>query len=356
MAKRKGLGRGLGALIPTEAPAGKEPKTATKTSEIEGNSSGLRSVKVNTITPNPKQPRSTFVEEKLQELADSIKEHGLIQPLIVSEYKKGNYHLIAGERRWRASQRAGLEEVLVVVREASPQEMLELAIIENVQRDDLNAVEEAMAYQQLMDEFNLTQLEVSKKMGKARSTVANLLRLIELPASVQQAVVDGKITGRHAREMLRLESANDMKAVLDSIINLDLNVRQESDLIDLILKNPFLTVKNAALDGKISYQHAHEILRLESEEDMRLLLTSIINLDMNLNQTIDHVDKKLAGKKNAPREQKRLPAELNAAQEKFRQHLGMKVDIAGNNKKGKIVIHYDSGEDLNTIYEHFINE
>ena len=298
MAKRKGLGRGLGALIPTEAPAGKEPKTATKKPTIEANSGGLRTVKVSTITPNPKQPRSTFVEEKLQELADSIKEHGLIQPLIVSEYKKGNYHLIAGERRWRASQRAGLDEVLVVVREASPQEMLELAIIENVQRDDLNAVEEAMAYQQLMDEFNLTQLEVSKKMGKARSTVANLLRLIELPASVQQAVVDGKITGRHAREMLRLESVDDTAAVLASIINLDLNVRQTTHLID---------------------------------------------------QT-------LAGKKNAPRQQKRLPAELNAAQEKFRQHLGMKVDIAGSNKKGKIVIHYDSGEDLNTIYEHFINE
>lgn len=298
MAKRKGLGRGLGALIPTEAPAGKETKTATKEMVVEANTGGLRTVKVSTITPNPKQPRSTFVEEKLQELADSIKEHGLIQPLIVSEYKKGSYHLIAGERRWRASQRAGLEEVIVVVREASPQEMLELAIIENVQRDDLNAVEEAMAYQQLMDEFNLTQLEVSKKMGKARSTVANLLRLIELPAAVQQAVVDSKISGRHAREMLRLESDDDSAAVLASVINLDLNVRQTTHLID---------------------------------------------------QT-------LAGKKNAPRQQKRLPAELNAAQEKFRQHLGMKVDIAGNDKKGKIVIHYDSGEDLNTIYEHFINE
>lgn len=297
MAKRKGLGRGLGALIPTEAPA--EKQTSNTTKEVVGvNTGGLRTVKVSAITPNPKQPRSTFVEEKLLELADSIKEHGLIQPLIVSEYTIGQYHLIAGERRWRASQLAGLDEILVVVRQASPQEMLELAIIENVQRDDLNAVEEAMAYQQLMEEFNLTQLEVSKKMGKARSTVANLLRLIELPPSVQQAVVDGKITGRHAREMLRLESADDIAAVLASIINLDLNVRQ----------------------------------------------------------TISLIDQTLAGKKNAPRKQKRLMPELNDAQEKFRQHLGMKVDIAGNDKKGKIVIYYDSGEDLNTIYEHFINQ
>ncbi|MFT5196932.1 MAG: ParB family chromosome partitioning protein [Candidatus Promineifilaceae bacterium] len=294
MAKRKGLGRGLGALIPTEAPADTQPTDATPTT----NKNGLRSVLVSSIIPNPKQPRSTFVEEKLQELADSIKEHGLIQPLIVSEYKQGHYHLIAGERRWRASQRAGLEEVLVVVREASPQEMLELAIIENVQRDDLNALEEAMAYHQLMQEFNLTQIEVSKKMGKARSTVANLLRLIELPALVQQAVVDGKISGRHARELLRLESNDDITYVLASIINSDLNVAKTINLIDTIL----------------------------------------------------------AGKKTTPKEKPQLAPELNDVQQQFRQHLGMKVDIAGSNKKGKIVIHYDSGEDLNTIYEHFISE
>ncbi|MFK7803563.1 MAG: ParB/RepB/Spo0J family partition protein [Anaerolineae bacterium] len=298
MAKRKGLGRGLGALIPTEAPAGKETNTATKQSAIEANTGGLRTVKVSTITPNPKQPRSTFVEEKLQELADSIKEHGLIQPLIVSEYKKGSYHLIAGERRWRASQRAGLDEVLVVVREASPQQMLELAIIENVQRDDLNAVEEAMAYQQLMDEFNLTQIEVSKKMGKARSTIANLIRLLDLPPMVQQAVVDGAISGRHAREMLRLETEDQLKIVLSSVINKDLNVAQTVNLINGIL-----------------------------------------------------ADEKPTGK-----EKSRLAPELNDVQQQFRQHLGMKVDIAGSSKKGKIVIHYDSGEDLNTIYEHFINE
>lgn len=186
----------------------------------------------------------------------------------------------------------------VVVREASDQQMLELAIIENVQRDDLNAVEEALAYRQLMDEFNLTQLEVSKKMGKARSTVANLVRLLELPPNVQQAVVDGVITGRHARELLRLESKEDVAAVLTSIINLDLNVRQ----------------------------------------------------------TVSLIEQTLAGKKNAPKVKGRLSAELNNVQDKFRQHLGMKVDIAGNDKKGKIVIHYDSGEDLNTVYDYFVKE
>ena len=303
MAKKKGLGRGLGALIPTQAPATETESKNTKEStqaeaEERSSRSGLRTIKLSAISPNPKQPRSTFDEEKLEELALSIKEHGLIQPLIVSEYKANNYHLIAGERRWRASQRAGLEEVIVVVREASPQEMLELAIIENVQRDDLNAVEEGLAYQQLMDEFNMTQLEVAKKMGKGRSTVANLIRLLDLPPAVQQAVVDGKITGRHAREILRLDSQDDMHAVLTSVINLDLNVRQ----------------------------------------------------------TIALIDQQLAGKKNAPKNQKRLAPELNDVQEKFRQHLGMKVDIAGNNKKGKVVIHYDSDEDLNTIYDYLVKE
>lgn len=300
MAKKKGLGRGLGALIPTESPAtvDKDTPSKTKSAAVAEAKSGLRVVKVATISPNPKQPRSTFDQNKLEELSASIIEHGLIQPLIVSEYKKGNYHLIAGERRWRASQLAGLEEVPVVVREASDQQMLELAIIENVQRDDLNAVEEAVAYRQLMDEFNLTQLEVSKKMGKARSTVANLVRLLELPPNVQQAVVDGVITGRHARELLRLESKEDVAAVLGSIINLDLNVRQ----------------------------------------------------------TVSLIEQTLAGKKNAPKVKGRLSAELNTVQDKFRQHLGMKVDIAGNDKKGKIVIHYDSGEDLNTVYDYFVKE
>ncbi len=298
MAKKKGLGRGLGALIPTESPAVADSPIKTDAGNNDNNDSGLRLVEVVTITPNPKQPRSTFDQTKLEELSASISEHGLIQPLIVSEYKKGNYYLIAGERRWRASQLAGLKEVPVVVREASDQQMLELAIIENVQRDDLNAVEEALAYRQLMDEFNLTQLEVSQKMGKARSTVANLVRLLELPPNVQQAVVDGSISGRHARELLRLEK----------------------------------------------------------EDDIALVLASIINNDLNVSKTVAMIDQILAQKKNAPKVKNGLSPELNDVQEKFRQHLGMQVDIAGNDKKGKIVIHYDSGEDLNTVYDYLIKE
>ena len=294
MAKKKGLGRGLGALIPTESPA-----VADSPIQFDSdNNSGLRMVRVADISPNPKQPRTTFDQAKLEELADSINEHGLIQPLIVSEYKTGTYHLIAGERRWRASQLAGLEELPVVVREASDQQMLELAIIENVQRDDLNAVEEALAYRQLMEEFNMTQHEVAQKMGKARSTVANLVRLLELPPSVQQAVVDGQITGRHARELLRLESEDDIASVLATVIAQELNVSKTTAIIDQIL----------------------------------------------------------AKKATAPKIKGSLSAELNDVQNKFRQHLGMKVDIAGNDKKGKIVIHYDSGEDLNTIYDYFVKE
>ena len=170
--RRSGLGRGLGALIPD-------------TPDVDG---GLRVVAVDAISPNPHQPRVEIEESRLEELVASIKEHGLIQPLIVTGgAENGQYVLIAGERRWRAAQRAGLRELPVVVKEATPQAMLELAIIENVQRADLNPLEEALAYRQLMDEFGLTQQQVADRMGKSRSAVANTVRLLSLPQHIQQA-------------------------------------------------------------------------------------------------------------------------------------------------------------------------
>ncbi|MEM7798897.1 MAG: ParB/RepB/Spo0J family partition protein [Chloroflexota bacterium] len=294
MAKRKGgLGRGLGALIPTDSP------DIPRDHSQEG--SGLRMVAVDKISPNPHQPRTEFNQEKLEELAASIQAHGLIQPLIVTEEKNGQFFLIAGERRWRASQLAGLKELPVVVKEATAREMLELAIIENVQRDDLNAVEEALAYRQLIDEFNLTQNDVSISVGKARSTVANLVRLLELPPNVQQAVVDGKISGRHAREMLRLNDTDSIAIILQSVISQNLNVRQ----------------------------------------------------------TADRIDKLLAGQRGEPiakKQLKRLPANLNAVKTSFEEKLGTHVDINGDDKKGKIVIHYTSLEELNAIFENIVGE
>ena len=178
MAKKRGLGRGLSSLIP--------PSDAAEAKE-----SGLLYASIEAISPNPQQPRSRMNEEKLAELALSIGEHGLIQPLIVTQVAKGKFTLIAGERRWRAAGIAGLSEVPVLVIEASTQDMLELAIIENVQRDDLNALEEALAYQHLIVDFGLTQEEVAVRVGKSRPTVANLVRLLNLPGNVQAAVVEG---------------------------------------------------------------------------------------------------------------------------------------------------------------------
>ena len=189
MKKRTGLGRGLGSLIPSD------PALSDSTAVLQ--------VPVENITPNPHQPRSIMDEEALRDLSASIKEHGLIQPLIVTG-SGPEFTLIAGERRWRAAQLAGLSSVPVIVKETTPQEMLELAIIENIQRADLNALEEALAYRELMDEFGLTQEEVSKRVGKGRSTVANFVRLLNLPAEAQQAVLDGTVSGAHAREILRL--------------------------------------------------------------------------------------------------------------------------------------------------------
>ncbi len=182
------------------------------------------------IIPNPRQPRTVMDDQKLAELAASIKVHGLIQPLIVTETVEG-YVLIAGERRWRASRLAGLDRVPVIVKETTPQDMLELALIENVQRADLNALEEAHAYRQLIDEFGLTQEEVAARVGKARSTVANLVRLLALPESVQAAVNDGELSGAHARALLPLPAAEMQIAAMKQVLRLGLSVRQTEALV-----------------------------------------------------------------------------------------------------------------------------
>jgi ParB family transcriptional regulator, chromosome partitioning protein len=189
---------------------------------------------VTAITPNPRQPRTVMDDEKLAELSASIAQHGLIQPLIVTE-ENGRYILIAGERRWRASQRAGHTEVPVIVKEATPQAMLELALIENIQRADLNVLEEALAYQQLMDDFGLTQANVAERVGKARSTIANLVRILELPEPVQQAILDGHISGRHARELLRLPTAEQQMMAANQVVKLGLSARQTVVLVDNLL-------------------------------------------------------------------------------------------------------------------------
>lgn len=283
MSKKRGLGRGLSALIPT-----------SETGEFD---TGLQRLPLSRISPNPHQPRSVVDKEKLAELAASIKEHGLIQPLIVTQDGDA-YTLIAGERRWRAAQLAGQKEVLVIVKEATPQAMLELALIENIQRADLNPLEEAFAYQQLMDEFGLTQEEVAQRVGKGRSTVANLVRLLTLPQNIQQAVIDGRISGAHARALLPLPTPERQTRAMHQIIRLNLSVRQTESL----------------------------------------------------------VKKLLAAKKPKPKAKKTLPAELAALQNQFEQSLGTPVNIQKGSKGGKVVIHFYSDEELQAIYDAIVGE
>ena len=229
--KKRGLGRGLGALIVNTAG---EPADTDM-----GSPEGVRALPVASLHPNPHQPRSNFDAVTLQELADSIRTHGIIQPLVVTAaHDQPGYWIIAGERRWRAAQQAGLAEVPVIVREASSQQLTEWALVENVQRDDLNAIEEAAAYHALMNDYGLTQAAVAERVGKSRPAVANTVRLLQLPLPVQQAVIDGAISAGHARALLVLPEAEMQLAAMQQIVSHELNVRQTETLVKRLLENP----------------------------------------------------------------------------------------------------------------------
>jgi ParB family transcriptional regulator, chromosome partitioning protein len=214
MVKKTGLGKGIGALL-------------TVVDEERGS---YFSCPIEDIKPNKGQPRKTFSDEKLEELAASIREKGIIQPLVVR--KKGDhYELIAGERRWRASQRAGLREVPVVIQDVSDDTAVELALIENIQREDLNAVEEAEAYHSLQERFSLSQEELAKRVGKDRSTVANALRLLKLPAEIKRDIVEDRLSMGHARALLAIENPEAQKKGRDEIIKRKLTVREAENLV-----------------------------------------------------------------------------------------------------------------------------
>ncbi|MBL8062059.1 MAG: ParB/RepB/Spo0J family partition protein [Anaerolineales bacterium] len=223
MAQRKGLGKGLDALIPGGKSAVPPPGG--------GHAGGVQQVAVEAIKRNPRQPRIHFKEDELDELALSIREHGVIQPLIVSPKNDGTFILIAGERRLQASQRAGLKTVPVITRQANNQELLELALIENVQRADLNPMEEAEAYRQLADDFGLSKEKVAERVGKSRVAVTNTIRLLELPEIVRRAVADGTITEGHGRALLGLSTQKAREAAFQTVVNLSLNVRQTEELV-----------------------------------------------------------------------------------------------------------------------------
>jgi ParB family transcriptional regulator, chromosome partitioning protein len=219
VSQKKVLGRGLGALIP-QKPVQAAP-------EPSGPQTGMLEVPVEHISPNPYQPRKTFNESSIDELAKSVAEHGIVQPLVVTRTSEGRYRLIAGERRFRAAQKAGLKKVPVVVKEELPEsETLQVALIENIQREDLNPIEEAMAYHQLHEEFHLTQEEISKRVGKERSTVANFLRLIKLPDPVKKLLASGQLSMGHPRALLAVDSAKKQEQLADRVVKKNLNVRQ----------------------------------------------------------------------------------------------------------------------------------
>ena len=292
-AKRPGLGKGLDALIPIH-PEG----------EILSDFNGVLEVPLDLISANPHQPRKGFDQEKLKELSDSIKEHGIIQPLVISTQaevvgkpEKQKYSLIAGERRLRAAKLAGLKTVPAILREANSQDHLIVALIENVQRADLNPLEAASAYQALSVEFGLSHEEISKRVGKSRSAVTNTIRLLDLPDVVQQAVRKNQISMGHARALLVLPTIKAQSAALQTILTQDMNVRQTETLVN-----------------------------------------------------------KLKGKKikKQPKKDKKSP-ELKALEEDLQAALGTKVRLTrGKTGQGTITVHYYSDEEFNTIMDIFL--
>ncbi|GAP64311.1 chromosome partitioning protein, ParB family [Ardenticatena maritima] len=284
--KKRGLGKGLEALIPTSEQSATPPPNA-------GN---VREVPINSILPNPYQPRSHIDPAALEELAASIREHGLIQPLVVTQIEEGavgeRFQLIAGERRWRAAKAAGLETVPVVIKEASEQQMLEWALIENIQRADLNPIEEALAYQQLAETFGLTHAEIAERVGKSRSAVSNMLRLLKLPMPIQELVSQGTLSEGHARALLPLERLSRMLDAVEIIVGRGLNVRQTEELVKRMLEEP-------------------------TERPQK--------------QDLSPLDRRL--------------------QERIQARLGTKVELKRGKKGGKVVIHFYSDDDLEQIYK-----
>ena len=237
MTKRPALGKGIGALLTSAAQDGRHKYFVCPVEDLK---------------PHHQQPRKTFNDAKMAELVASIKEKGVIQPLVV-RHSGDHYQIIAGERRWRAAQKAGLKEVPVVIQDVSEDWALEMALIENIQREDLNPIEEAEAYRNLMSTFDLSQEEVARRVGRERPTVTNALRLLRLPTAIQQDVVSGLLSMGHARAMLALESAARIKEVRDQVVKKQFSVRQTEALIKKIKGGPGkYTIRRTSIDPELA--------------------------------------------------------------------------------------------------------
>lgn len=253
----RGLGKGLDSLIPAAVPKAEPVRSAEKTEE-SGNGTY---VKITKVEPNREQPRKNFDEDALQELADSIKQYGIVEPLIVQD-RKTHYEIIAGERRWRAAKLAGLKEVPVIVRNYSEQEIVEISLIENIQREDLNPIEEAQAYKRLLTEFNLKQDEIAERVSKSRTAVTNSMRLLKLCEEVQQMIIDDMITTGHARALIPIEDAEQQYTIAQKVFDEKLSVRDVEKLVKNLNK-PEKVKKEVVEDKALEaiYQNLEEKLK-----------------------------------------------------------------------------------------------
>ena len=265
----RGLGKGLDSLIPNavgEAKVKKETKEAVK--EEKGGQETI--VKITMVEPNRKQPRKNFDEDALQELSDSIKQFGLIQPILVQD-RKDHYEIIAGERRWRAAKMAGLKEVPVIIRNYSEREIMEISLIENIQREDLNPIEEAQAYKRLLEEFDLKQDEVAERVSKSRAAVTNSMRLLKLTDEVQQMLIDDMISTGHARALLAIENPEEQYTVAQKIFDEKLSVRDVEKLVKNLHK-PAKPAKKSADDKTM------EAIYLDIEEKLKQRLSTKVTV------------------------------------------------------------------------------
>ena len=249
--KKKGLGKGLDSLIPDNKPT-RVSKSEPESSDKEEPKSGEQMMKINMVEPNREQPRKKFEEDALLELADSIKQFGILQPLLVRK-RKDYYEIIAGERRWRAAKLAGIKEVPVIVKDYTEQEIVEIGLIENIQRENLNPIEEAMAFKRLLEEFNLKQDEVAERVSKSRTAVTNSMRLLKLDERVQQMIVDDMISTGHARALLAIDEKDMQYELASKVFDEKLSVRETEKLVK-DLKNPKKPVEKKKVNNEFLYK------------------------------------------------------------------------------------------------------
>jgi ParB family chromosome partitioning protein len=350
MKKNKGLG--IGALLST---MNTNLETEEKKELVNQLSSSVNEIALSSIEANPFNPRVEFEEEALQELAESIKIHGLIQPITVRHLGEERFQLISGERRLRASKLAGLETVPAYVRIAGDDAMLELALIENIQRQDLNAIEIANTYERLMDEMKITHETLAKRVGKKRSTVSNYLRLLKLPAVIQAAIKEEKITMGHARALVNVENLSLVNVVCKEIIEQDLSVRKTEYYAKLFSK-ALPDLIQGLTSSVISMGHFEKISEVADIVIQLSVYKEVIRKRLSIAETENLISQFLNvsnySEKTISKPEAKLTAAYQRVKDNLKSLLSTKVDLkVDKNGKGQIVINFQDVEDLNRIIE-----